>query len=86
LNNLGLGLRVAGRVAEAIDAYRTALELYAEFDNWYETGRTLHNLARAHQAVGDPAAARTAWLQAADAYTRANAPTEAAAARRSAQQ
>jgi Flp pilus assembly protein TadD len=84
-NNLGVALQDAGRLAEAIDAYRTALELHAEYDNWYETGNTLHNLALIH-AAGDPTAARTAWLQAADAYTRADAPTEAAAARRRAQQ
>jgi tetratricopeptide (TPR) repeat protein len=81
-NNLGLALQEAGQVAEAIHAYRTALQLFAEFDNWYDTGRTLRNLALAHQATGDPAATRTACLQAADAYTRANAPTEAANARR----
>ena len=85
-NGLGVALHEVGRVAEAIDAYRTALELYAEFDNWYETGRTLHNLALAHRATGDPAAARAAWLKSAEAYTRAKAPTEAADARRSAQQ
>ncbi|WP_329317729.1 tetratricopeptide repeat protein [Streptomyces sp. NBC_01262] len=85
-NNLGNSLREASQVEESIDAYRAALELYAEFDNWYATGRTLRNLARAHQATGDPTSARTAWLQAADAYTRANAPTEADEARRSAQQ
>jgi hypothetical protein len=73
-------------VAEAIDAYRTALELFAEFDNWYETGNALHNLASAHRATGDHTAARTAYLQAAYAFTRANAPTEAADARRRAEE
>ncbi|WP_329317724.1 ATP-binding protein [Streptomyces sp. NBC_01262] len=85
-SNLGVVLRVAGRATEAIDAYRSALELFAGYDNWYETGRALYNLAVAHQATGDPTAARTAWRQAADAYARANAPTEAADARRRAQE
>jgi tetratricopeptide (TPR) repeat protein len=75
--DIGIVLHEAGRTAESINAYRTALELRAEFDNWYETGRTLQNLAVAHQASGEEDHARTAWLQAADAFTRANAPAEA---------
>ncbi|XUL91178.1 tetratricopeptide repeat protein [Streptomyces galilaeus] len=80
-NNLGAALRATGRVEEAIEAYAKALEGYRDFDDWYEIGRTLFNLALAHQDAAHPAEARTCYLQSADAFTRANAPTEAAQAR-----
>jgi len=80
-NNLGLALEEAGRVAEAIEAYGKDLEICREFEDRYGEGQTLQNLARAHEDARHPAEARTAYLQAADAYTRANAPTEAARAR-----
>ncbi|MDV9171733.1 tetratricopeptide repeat protein [Streptomyces sp. W16] len=77
-NSLGAALWEAGRVEDQIEAYKKALEGYREFGNWYETGRTLSNLAIAHQQAARPAEARAHYLQSADAYTRANAPTEAA--------
>lgn len=80
-NNLGIALREAGRVEEAIEAYGKSLGLRREFEDWYGEGQTLHGLALAHQAAQRPAEARTAYLQAADAFARANAPTEAAQAR-----
>ena len=79
-NNLGVALQETGRVEEAIEAYAKALGGLREFEDWYETGRTLSNLALAHQDAARPAEARTHYLQSADAYTRANAPTEAAEA------
>ncbi|WP_405863422.1 tetratricopeptide repeat protein [Streptomyces sp. NBC_01515] len=79
-NNLGAPLRETGRMEEAVEAYEKALEGYREFDDWYETGRTLSNLAHAHADAARPAEARTHYLQSAAAYTRANAPTEAALA------
>ncbi|MEV6539945.1 tetratricopeptide repeat protein [Streptomyces sp. NPDC051665] len=79
-NNLGATLRAMGRVEVAIEAYGKALEGYREIDDWYETGRTLYNLAHAHRYATRPAEARTHYRQSADAYTRANAPTEAALA------
>ncbi|MFD3504697.1 tetratricopeptide repeat protein [Streptomyces sp. NPDC058676] len=79
-NNLGLALRRASRTEEAIEAYAKSLELRREFEDWYGEGRTLHNLACAHETARRPAEARTAYLQAADAFTRANAPDEAAQA------
>jgi tetratricopeptide (TPR) repeat protein len=79
-NNLGATLRGLGRVEEAVEAYEKALEGYWEFEDWYETGRTLSNLARAHQHAARPAEAHTCFLQSAAAFTRANAPTEAAVA------
>ncbi|MEV6947414.1 tetratricopeptide repeat protein [Streptomyces sp. NPDC051172] len=78
-NNLGVALWKAGRGEEAVEAYGKALEVFREFEDWYGTGQTLHNLALVHQDAARPAHA--CYLQAADAYTRANAPTEAAQAR-----
>lgn len=80
-NNLGNALREAGRTEDAIGAYDKNLEICREFEDWYRAGHTLHNLALAHKGVGRFAEARVCYLQAADAYTQANAPTEAADAR-----
>ncbi|MFE4967873.1 tetratricopeptide repeat protein [Streptomyces sp. NPDC056660] len=80
-NNLGIALRKAGRVEEAIEAYAEALRVYQEFGDWYGAGQALFNLALAHETAQRSADARSCLLQAADAYTRANAPTEAAQAR-----
>ncbi|WP_260326878.1 tetratricopeptide repeat protein [Streptomyces sp. TLI_185] len=77
-NNLGIALQEADRVEEAIEAYGKALEVYREFGDGYRAGHALSNLALAHEAAARPAEARAHYLQAADAYTRANAPTEAA--------
>ncbi|WP_257041199.1 tetratricopeptide repeat protein [Streptomyces sp. TLI_55] len=79
--NLGLALWHTGRVEEAIEAYGKDLQICREFEDWYGEGHTLHNLALAHEESHHPAEARSAYLQAADAYTRANAPTEAARVR-----
>ncbi|WP_189320580.1 tetratricopeptide repeat protein [Streptomyces flaveus] len=76
-NNLGIALRQAGRVGKAVEAYGKALEICREFEDWYGAGETLHNLAFAHEVAQRPSDARACYLQAADAYTRANAPTEA---------
>ena len=77
-NNLGIALEDAGRVEEAVEAYGKALEVFRDFENWYRAGQTLHNLALAHKHAAHPAEARACHLQSADAFTRANAPTEAA--------
>ncbi|MDN3024941.1 tetratricopeptide repeat protein [Streptomyces sp. S.PB5] len=79
--NLGIALRVEGRVEEAIEAYGTSLETLREFEDWYVEGRTLENLARAYEDAHRTAEARAAYLQATNAYTRANAPERAAQAR-----
>ncbi|WP_246204090.1 tetratricopeptide repeat protein [Streptomyces tailanensis] len=84
-NNLGNALRDAGRMAEGIEAHGRSLEIYREFEDWYRAGGTLHNLALAHKHTHRPAEARAHYLQAADAYTRANAPAEAARARAAAE-
>lgn len=74
-------LRKASRSEEAIEAYDNALGIFREFEDWYDEGLTLHNLALAHEEAHRPAEARTAYFRAADAYTQANAPTEAAQCR-----
>jgi len=80
-HNLGRALCKAGRTEEAIEAYGKDLEICSEFEDWYGTGDTLYNLAIAHKDLDHPAEARTCFLQAANAYTHANAPAEAANAR-----
>ena len=80
-NNLGNALWEVGRAEEAVEAYEKALEGFREFEDWYGTGQTLFNLALTHQHAARPTEARTHYLQSADAYTRANAPTKAAEAR-----
>ncbi|MFE4051750.1 tetratricopeptide repeat protein [Streptomyces sp. YIM B13518] len=79
--NLGLALQAAGRVKEEIEAYGKSLGCGRELEDWYGEGQTLLNLAVAHEAAHHPAEARAAYLQAADAFTRANAPAEASRAR-----
>ncbi|MEV0174832.1 tetratricopeptide repeat protein [Streptomyces sp. NPDC050803] len=85
-NNLGFALDDAGRMEEAVEAYRKALETHREFEDWYATGATLFNLALNHKLTHRTAEARTLFLQAADAYARANAPAEADDARARAEQ
>ncbi|WP_043682946.1 tetratricopeptide repeat protein [Streptomyces xylophagus] len=80
-NNLGATLRDTGHVEEAVEAYEKALEGYRAFEDWYGAGQTLSNLAFGHRYAAHAAEARTHYLQSADAYTRANAPTEATEAR-----
>ncbi|MFJ9375650.1 tetratricopeptide repeat protein [Streptomyces sp. NPDC101455] len=80
-NNLGGALGEAGRLDEVIEAFEKALEGFREFDGWYETGHALSNLALVHKRAARPAEARTRYLQSADAFTRANALTEAVQAR-----
>ncbi|MGW0835640.1 ATP-binding protein [Streptomyces prunicolor] len=80
-NNLGNSLRSDGRVDEAIEAYRRSADMCREFEDSYSEGNALYNLALAHNAAHRPDEARTACLQSADAYSRANAPAEAAQAR-----
>ncbi|MFD3590201.1 tetratricopeptide repeat protein [Streptomyces sp. NPDC058683] len=79
-NNLGNALRKAGRVEESVEAHAEALRGHEEFEDWYRAGQDLHNLAIAHEIAQRPADARAHYLQAAEAFTRANAPAKAAQA------
>ncbi|MFF3499278.1 tetratricopeptide repeat protein [Streptomyces sp. NPDC003247] len=77
-HNLGNALRKAGRTADAIEAYGKSLEICYAFDDLYGAGQTLRTLAGAHEDARDLAEARQAYLRAADAFTRTDAPAEAA--------
>ncbi|MEU6195742.1 tetratricopeptide repeat protein [Streptomyces sp. NPDC047061] len=80
-NNLGGILGETGVVEETNEAHGKALKIYQEFEDWYGVGTALHNMALTHAITCRRAEACIYYLQAADAYTRANAPTEAAQAR-----
>ncbi|WP_350284008.1 tetratricopeptide repeat protein [Streptomyces graminofaciens] len=80
-NSLGRALRDAGLMEEAIEAHGRAPEILCEFEDWYRAGDAFHNLAFAHEHAHRPAEARVTYLRAADAYTRADAPAEAAQSR-----
>ncbi|MEV0641966.1 tetratricopeptide repeat protein [Streptomyces sp. NPDC050619] len=74
---LGTALNLAGRHEEALDPYGHALAIHREFEDWYRVGGVLHNLALTHEVEGRPAEAHALWLQAAEAFTRANSPEDA---------
>jgi tetratricopeptide (TPR) repeat protein len=80
-NNMGIALAKAGRVEEAIKAYYMDLAICREFEDWYGAGETLQNLAVAYVAKRRPAEGRAHLLQAAEAFARAGAATEAAGSR-----
>ncbi|MFI2764375.1 tetratricopeptide repeat protein [Streptomyces echinatus] len=80
-HNLGLVLQKTGRPDEAVEAHSKGVEYLLEFEDWHRLGTAFRSLADACTATGRTAEARTAHLRAADAYTRANAPKEAADAR-----
>ncbi|PTM87741.1 tetratricopeptide repeat protein [Streptomyces sp. VMFN-G11Ma] len=80
-HNLGGVLRQAGKAKEAVKPLAKALEIFQELQDWSNVALTLGSIARAHEAAHRPAEARTAYLRAADAWTRANAPAKAARAR-----
>jgi tetratricopeptide (TPR) repeat protein len=81
LGNLGVALRKAGETEKAIKAFGEALKIFEDFEDWYGAGKAFHQLAVTYEDTHRPADARAHWLQAADAYTRANAPAEATVAR-----
>ncbi|WP_308311016.1 tetratricopeptide repeat protein [Streptomyces sp. GbtcB6] len=79
--NLGITFAETGRLDEAFNAYGKSLEMRKEYDDWYGMGLTLANVAGACEAADRLVDARAHYLQAADAFTRGNAPAEAAKAR-----
>ncbi|MFJ8083842.1 ATP-binding protein [Streptomyces sp. NPDC096205] len=81
-HNLAIALREAGRTREAIEAFGHALKTFQQFEDWHRAGHSLIGLAVIHEHADRPAQARTFWLQAVDAYTRANAVAEVARAQR----
>lgn len=68
-------------MGEAMEVFTKALAIRREFDDWYGIGTTLGNLGIAHRISGDTASALASYLQAAEAFTTANAPTDAARCR-----
>ncbi|MBL1108252.1 tetratricopeptide repeat protein [Streptomyces sp. 5-8] len=79
-NNLGIALSELGQTDDATTAYGKALAIREEFEDWYKAGQTMENLALIYRRTHRPAEARAHYLRAADAYTRGNAPQEAAGA------
>ncbi|MEU6669911.1 tetratricopeptide repeat protein [Streptomyces sp. NPDC046727] len=80
-SNLGIALSELGQTDEAKEAYGKALTIRLEFEDWYGVGQTLENLGLEYEETHHPAEARAHYLRAADTYTRANAPGEAARVR-----
>lgn len=79
-NNLGITLHGTGRTQEAVEAFTKAIALRRDLGDSYGEANALRNLALALSTTDD-GAARDHWAQAAEAYERANAATEAAHAR-----
>jgi tetratricopeptide (TPR) repeat protein len=63
-NSEGIALAKAGKPAEAIDAFDTALALLAETEDRHHEGQVLVNLGVVHQHVGGDEAARFCWTKA----------------------
>ncbi|MFI9243055.1 tetratricopeptide repeat protein [Streptomyces sp. NPDC053086] len=80
-NNLGNALARREQTHVVTEAYHHAVVILREFEDWYGLGKTFENLAIAQRSIHRPAEARAYYLQSADAYTRANAPKEAARTR-----
>lgn len=63
-NSEGIALAKAGKPAEAIDAFDTALALLAETGDRHHEGQVLVNLGVVHRSVGGAEAARFCWARA----------------------
>jgi tetratricopeptide (TPR) repeat protein len=63
-NSQGIALAKAGKPAEAIDAFDTALALLAETGDRHREGQVLANLGVVHRSVGGTEAARFCWTRA----------------------
>jgi hypothetical protein len=63
-NSEGIALAKAGKPAEAIDAFDTALALLADTDDRHHEGQVLVNLGVVHRHVGGDEAARFCWSKA----------------------
>ncbi|WP_427165908.1 tetratricopeptide repeat protein [Streptomyces sp. C1-1] len=78
--NLAHAWEQTDRVQESIDAYANAHAIFSEFEDWYGVGHALSNQARSHLANDNRDAARLAYRQAAEAFTRSEAFDRAARA------
>jgi hypothetical protein len=63
-NSEGIALAKAGKPAEAIDAFDTALALLADTGDRHHEGQVLVNLGVVHRSVGGTEAARFCWSRA----------------------
>jgi hypothetical protein len=63
-NSQGIALAKAGKPAEAIDAFDTALALLADTGDRHHEGQVLVNLGVVHRSVGGAEAARFCWARA----------------------
>jgi len=63
-NSHGIALAKAGKAAEAIDAFDTALALLADTGDRHHEGKVLANLGVVHHHVGGDEAARFCWSKA----------------------
>jgi hypothetical protein len=63
-NSEGIALAKAGKPAEAIDAFDTALNLLADTGDRHHEGQVLVNLGVVHRHVGGTEAARFCWSKA----------------------
>jgi tetratricopeptide (TPR) repeat protein len=63
-NSEGIALAKAGRHAEAIDAFDTALALLEQTGDRHHEGQVLANLGTVHRKVGGTEAARFCWSRA----------------------
>lgn len=67
-NSEGIALAKAGKPAEAIDAFDTALALLAETDDRHHEGQVLANLGVVHRSVGGTEAAHFCWTRALERF------------------
>ncbi|MFG2383863.1 tetratricopeptide repeat protein [Streptomyces avermitilis] len=70
---MGCALYAAGRIDQALIAFQESLRIRHEYDNWYATGLTLNNLARALESAERHDEAAHARENAASATARAGA-------------
>lgn len=63
-NSHGIALAKAGKHAEAIDAFDTALALLADTGDRHHEGQVLANLGTVHRRIGGAEAARFCWTRA----------------------
>ncbi|WP_405963240.1 hypothetical protein OG713_13010 [Streptomyces sp. NBC_00723] len=81
---LATALGDLGQVGAAPTAFRRAVALLVEVDDWYRVAETHLDVATLVAAVGRDGDAAAAWTAAAGAYDRAGAPDAADCRRRSA--
>ncbi|MEU6553426.1 SAV_2336 N-terminal domain-related protein [Streptomyces sp. NPDC046915] len=78
--HMGDCLRQVDRLEEATEAYTRSLDILRAFQDRYQAGAVLARLATVHEAAGRGYEAVAAYQEAAEAYTSADAPDEAARA------